>query len=90
MLVLLIALGGRRSPDPGSPAATSENVPAYIFAMSTIALAFVLYLAWASFFQLKAVCLLCVTTYVAVVAVFIISGGATKFPMTTLPRRADA
>ncbi len=94
LVLLITALGGRRSSrsSPASPASrvptTSENVPAYIFAMSTIALAFVLYLAWASFFQLKAVCLLCVTTYVAVVAVFIISGGATKFPMTTLPRRA--
>ena len=94
LVLLITALGGRR-PSRSSPASrvspvstTSENVPAYIFAMSTIALAFVLYLAWASFFQLKAVCLLCVTTYVAVVAVFIISGGATKFPMTTLPRRA--
>ena len=28
------------------------------------------------------------TTYVAVIAIFIISGGATSFPMTTLPRRA--
>jgi protein-disulfide isomerase/uncharacterized membrane protein len=73
----------------GKPrAASRENVPGYIFALSTVALAFVLYLAWASFFQLKTVCLLCVTTYVAVIAIFIISGGATKFPMTTLPRRA--
>lgn len=82
LVVVLAAIGGRRT------SSRRENVPAYIFATSTIALAFVLYLAWASFFQLKAVCLLCVTTYVAVVAVFIISGGATKFPMTTLPRRA--
>jgi uncharacterized membrane protein/protein-disulfide isomerase len=65
-----------------------ENIPGYVFALSTIALAFVLYLAWASFFQLKAVCVLCVTTYIAVIAIFIISGSATKFPMSTLPRRA--
>jgi uncharacterized membrane protein/protein-disulfide isomerase len=69
-------------------AAARESAPAYIFAVSTIALAFVLYLAWASFFQLRALCLLCATTYVAVIAIFIISGGATPFPMTTLPRRA--
>jgi protein-disulfide isomerase len=30
---------------------------------------------------------LCAITYVAVIALFIISGGATTFPMTTLPRR---
>jgi uncharacterized membrane protein/protein-disulfide isomerase len=79
---LLTAFGGR-------PASKSrENIPGYLFGLSTIALAFVLYLAWASFFQLKAVCLLCVTTYIAVIAIFIISGSATKFPMSTLPRRA--
>ena len=82
LALLLTAFGGR-------PASKSrENIPGYLFGLSTIALAFVLYLAWASFFQLKAVCLLCVTTYIAVIAIFIISGSATKFPMSTLPRRA--
>ena len=82
-LVLLLTSVGAKSSAP-----SRENVPAYIFALSTIALAAVLYLAWASFFQLKVFCILCATTYVAVVALFIVSGGATKFPMTTLPRRA--
>ena len=82
IVFLMSALGGRRT-SPGH-----ENGPGYIFALSTVALAFVLYLAWASFFRLGAVCILCVTTYVAVVAIFIVSGGATQFPMTTLPRRA--
>ncbi len=65
-----------------------ESVPGYLFVMSTVALAVVLYLGYASFFLLKAVCLLCVTTYAAVIGLFLISGGATSFPMTTLPRRA--
>jgi protein-disulfide isomerase/uncharacterized membrane protein len=82
LVLLMTALGSR----PASR--RRENVPGYIFALSTMALAVVLYLAWASFFQLKTVCLLCLTTYVAVAAIFIISGGATKFPMTTLPGRA--
>ena len=60
----------------------------YIFALSTLALAFVLYLGWASYFVLKIFCILCAITYVAVIAIFIISGGATTFPMTTLPDRA--
>jgi uncharacterized membrane protein/protein-disulfide isomerase len=68
--------------------AVSDSAPAYLFAASTLALAVVLYLAYASFFILKEVCPLCVTTYVAVVGVFIISGGASSVPMTTLPRRA--
>jgi uncharacterized membrane protein/protein-disulfide isomerase len=83
--VLLIAgVAGQRS------ARGRENVPAYVFALSTVALAFVLYLGWASFFKLNTVCLLCATTYVAVIALFIISAGATTFPMTSLPRRASS
>ena len=75
----------------GQPSAKGrENVPGYVFALSTIALAFVLYLGWASFFKLNTVCLLCATTYVAVIALFIISAGATTFPMTSLPRRASS
>ena len=79
---LMTAIGGKAA------SKARENIPGYLFGLSTIALAFVLYLAWASFFQLKAVCVLCVTTYVAVIAIFIISGSATKFPMSSLPRRA--
>lgn len=82
LVLVLVAAGGRTT----SPA--RENVPAYVFALSTVGLAVVLYLAWASFFQLGAVCLLCVTTYAAVVALFIVSGGATKVSMTSLPGRA--
>ena len=67
-----------------------ENVPGYLFAVSTVALAVVLYLGYASFFLLKTVCLLCLSTYAAVIALFIVSGAATSFPMTTLPRRAFA
>ena len=80
---LLAGLAGRN----GSPA--RETAPAYIFVLSTIGLAFALYLAWASYFQLKVFCILCAITYACVIALFIISGGATTFPMTTLPRRAS-
>ncbi len=38
--------------------------------------------------RLNAVCLLCLTTYAAVIGLFLVSGAATTFPMTTLPRRA--
>jgi protein-disulfide isomerase len=56
--------------------------------LSTLSLAVVLYLGYASFFILGAVCLLCLTTYAAVIGLFLVSGAATSFPMTTLPRRA--
>ena len=65
-----------------------DNVPGYVFLMSVAGLAVVLYLAWASFFRLNAVCMLCVATYVAVIGLFIVSGAATSFPLLTLPARA--
>src|SRR5215210_6769265 len=83
IILLLAALVGR-------PASTSrENAPAYIFALSTVGLAFALYLGWSSYIVLKVFCILCAITYVSVIAIFIISGGATTFPMTTLPGRAS-
>ena len=69
-------------------ATVRESVPGYLFVMSTPALAVVLYLGYTSFFVLNAVCLMCLTTYAAVIGLFIVSGAATKIPMTTLPRRA--
>ena len=74
----------------GRPAsAARDNAAGYIFALSTVGLAFALYLAWASYFVLKVFCILCAITYVSVIAIFIISAGATTFPMITLPRRAS-
>ena len=81
-LVLLLVWAGR----PRSGAA--DTAPAWIFALSTVGLAVVLYLAYASFFVLHEVCPLCVTTYVAVIGIFIISGGANAMPMSKLPGRA--
>ncbi len=82
LILLLVGAGGR-------PTSTvRESIPAYVFALSTVGLAFVLYLGWASYVQLKTFCMLCAATYVSVIAIFIISGGATTVPMTTLPRRA--
>jgi uncharacterized membrane protein/protein-disulfide isomerase len=69
-------------------AAAAENLGGYVFAASTLGLAGALYLAYASFFILKAVCLLCVGSYAAIIALFLISGAATRYPMTSLPGRA--
>ncbi len=68
--------------------AVRESVPGYLFAGSTIALAVILYLGYASFVILKLVCVLCLITYAAVIGLFLISGAATSFPMLSLPRRA--
>ncbi len=65
----------------------AENVPGYLFVLSIPALAFSLYLAYAAFFILNIVCLLCLTADVCIVAIFALSGIATEFSMTSFPRR---
>jgi uncharacterized membrane protein/protein-disulfide isomerase len=82
-VVLFLIVLGIRGRQPAR-----ESAPAYIFLLSIAGLAVVLYLAWASVFQLHSVCLFCATTYVAVAGIFILSGGALTFPLATLPRRA--
>lgn len=83
VVAALLSVAGLRARDT-----VRESVPGYLFVLSTLALAVILYLGYASFFVLKAVCVLCLTTYAAVIGLFLISGAATSFPMTTLPRRA--
>ena len=79
-VLVLIALC---SPSP----VASRNLPGYVFLASTIGLAAVLYLAYASYFVLHVVCLLCAGTYLAVIGLFLLSGSATQYPMTSLPMR---
>jgi uncharacterized membrane protein/protein-disulfide isomerase len=79
----LLALGGLTARD-----SVRESIPGYLFVLSTAGLAVILYLGYASFFLIKAVCILCLTTYAAVIGLFLVSGAATSIPMTTLPRRA--
>src|SRR5688500_11051633 len=69
-------------------AVTRENLAGYLFASSTLGLAAVLYLAYASYFILNVVCLLCVGTYIAVIGLFVVSGASTRYPMIKLPSRA--
>jgi protein-disulfide isomerase/uncharacterized membrane protein len=64
-----------------------ENVPGYLFVLSIPALAFSLYLAYAAFFILHTVCLLCLTADACVIAIFVLSGIATEFSMTSFPGR---
>src|SRR5580765_5100420 len=79
----LLSMGGLTARD-----SVRESVPGYLFVLSTAALAVILYLGYASFVLIKAVCVVCLTTYAAVIGLFLISGAATSVPMTTLPRRA--
>ncbi len=81
-VLILVALCSRS-------ASARQNLAGYVFATATLGLAGVLYLAYASFFVLKTVCLLCVGTYAAIIALFLIAGAAAKYPMTTLAARAS-
>ncbi len=81
-VILLVLVASR------GPAEVQESLPAYLFAFSTIGLAVILYLAYAAFFVLKELCVFCLITYAAVIALFCLTGVATSVPMTTVPRRA--
>lgn len=60
---------------------------AYLFAWSTVGLTVILYLAYASFFVLGTACLLCLGTYVSVLAIFLLAGTAQSVPVGDLPGR---
>ncbi len=79
-----------RSEEKGARTTTApvpSAIPGYLFVFSTLALAVVLYLAYASWFILEMTCVLCVLTYVAVAGLFLASGAATPVSVTSLPRR---
>ncbi len=83
VFVLVLAFVGAEGPE-----SVRESMPAYLFATATVGLAVTLYMAYAAFFVLKAVCVLCLATYAAVIGLFIVSGLSKSMPpMTTLPRR---
>jgi len=80
--VLLVLAGGTW----GWPS-LRENAVGYVFGLSTVGLGFVIYMAFASLYLLKIVCLMCLVTYAAVAGLFVLSGMRTSHPMTTIPRR---
>jgi uncharacterized membrane protein len=96
MVLMIVALapkpqviaGGKRMRAGESTAVDGESAAGYVFVLSTVGLAFSLYLAWASFFQLRALCILCALTYVAVLGLFIVSSRAQSVPIGALPGRA--
>ena len=79
----LLSIGGLTARE-----SVRESVPGYLFVLSTLALSVILYLGYISLFVIKAICLLCLTTYAAVIGLFLVSGAATSIPMKTLPKRA--
>jgi protein-disulfide isomerase len=62
-------------------------VSEYLFAGSTISLAAVFYLGYASFAILNRVCILCLVTYAAAGGLFLVSGAASNVSLLALPGR---
>src|ERR1041385_7773180 len=81
LVLLIAAVGMRRQNDDGYAASAG-----YIFVLATIALSAVLYLGYASFFVIGKACPLCMTMYVAVIGIFLISGGI-SMTLSALPSR---
>jgi uncharacterized membrane protein/protein-disulfide isomerase len=79
---LVVLIAGFAKPTSGpSPAA------GYLFGLSVVGLAVVIYLGYASFFVLGTGCLLCIGTYVSVLGIFALSSFANAVPVTQLPSR---
>ena len=84
-LVFLLSLYGMRRSEDDS----GQRAAGYVFVLATVGLAAVFYFAYTSFFVLKQACPLCMTMYVSVVAIFLISA-ATAGSLRDLPGRLGA
>jgi len=65
-----------------------RNLPGYVFVVSTLGLAGVLYFGYISFFVLGTACMLCLAVYAAIIGLVLVSGAAAKEPLGSLPGRA--
>lgn len=81
LVLLLAALGMRREKSDAYAASA-----AYIFVLATIGLSSVLYLGYASFFVIGKACPICMTMYVSVIGIFLVSGGV-SMALSALPGR---
>jgi uncharacterized membrane protein len=82
-LVLLLAWRGMGQ----AAAKLTGEIAGYVFLLSTLGLAMVLYLGYASFFVIGKVCPLCLTMYVSVIGIFLASGAAASVTLSMLPAR---
>jgi uncharacterized membrane protein/protein-disulfide isomerase len=80
LLVLLLAFADARVSER-----SQQNIGGYLLVWSTLGLAIAMYMAYASFFVLQTICLMCSVVYTAVIGIFILTGTATATPMTQLP-----
>lgn len=83
VLVLLLAWRGMGD----ARAKITGEIAGYVFLLSTLGLAVVLYLGYASVFVIGKVCPLCMAMYVSVIGIFLASGAAASVTLSMLPGR---
>ena len=71
-LVLILSAWGMRKPKSEE----ASRAASYVFLLATVGLAAVFYFAYASFFVLRQACPLCLTMYVSVIGIFLVSASA--------------
>jgi uncharacterized membrane protein len=79
-LVLLLGLTGLK----GRRSEQTQVVLGYIFLLSLVGVAAVLYFAYASFVIIGVTCPLCVAVYISVTSILLVSGSVSSTPMATL------
>lgn len=91
-LATILSIGAKparaRSASAKADEGFAQNVASYLFVLSTLALGAVLFLAYASFFVLKTLCIFCLLTYVAVIGIYVLSGQVSDAPFRSIPGRA--
>jgi uncharacterized membrane protein/protein-disulfide isomerase len=65
--------------------ATTLRIGGYLLVWSTIGLSVAMYMAYASFFVLQTICVLCLIVYASVIGIFLLSGNIEAAQMRHLP-----
>ncbi|MEE3202848.1 MAG: vitamin K epoxide reductase family protein [Acidobacteriota bacterium] len=78
--VLLLSVASRFA-----SSATTLRIGGYLLVWSTIGLSVAMYMAYASFFVLQTICVLCLIVYASVIGIFLLSGNIEAAQMRQLP-----
>ena len=78
--VILLSVASRFS-----LSATTLRIGGYLLAWSTVGLSVAMYMAYASFFVLQTICVLCLIVYASVIGIFLLSGNVEAAQMRHLP-----
>ena len=77
--VILLSVASRFS-----LSATTLRIGGYLLAWSTVGLSVAMYMAYASFFVLQTICVLCLIVYASVIGIFLLSGNVEAAQMLSL------